>query len=278
MRFLRFPLGMSLVGVLLTSSSCQRSIEPDFQLRLGEIIKPIQLKNETLVGSAFPKTLEKLRQGILKDNSGSDSLGPFMVNSEGQRRDIVTLEDYRQAKKEGYYAPSTFDMAVESWATQADAIELFLRSSCLRSMQTPASFQPDELLVSFLFSIGSDQQQQMDEDIARGMTVRDYRIAGMHHPNPAEVESVEEGRGLIYDYTQKGPHSWVFKHQSYLYCLEVLARGDINCDGHRDILLGLGLYNLHGTGRSDWYHVVLGGGSPPYEAIHLRDVLALEKH
>jgi hypothetical protein len=53
---------MSLVGVLLTSSSCQRSIEPDFHLRLGEIIKPIQLQNETLVGAAFPKTLEKLRK------------------------------------------------------------------------------------------------------------------------------------------------------------------------------------------------------------------------
>ena len=117
----------------------------------------------------------------------------------------------------------------------------------------------------------------MDEDIARGLTVRDYRIAGMHRPNPAEVESVEEGRGLIYDYTQNGPHSWTFKHQSYEYRLEVLARGDINCDGHRDILLSLGLYNLHGTGRSDWYHVVLGGVYPPYEAIGLRELLALQK-
>ena len=102
----------------------------------------------------------------------------------------------------------------------------------------------------------------MDEDIARGLTVRDYRIAGMHHLNPAEVESVEEGRGLIYDYTQRCLHSWAFKHQSYEYRLEVLARGDIHCDGHRDIVLAVGLYNLHGTGRSDWYHVVLGGAPP----------------
>lgn len=256
--------------------SCSLRPRPQQGLILGEITQPIELVNlPPLVGPVTPIELNTLRTGPLKLGYG----GPveleeqeFMVNGNGKRINIISLEDFREASDNGYHASTTFEISMVGFFEEADAIEKFLRSCCITEMGNTLLFNPENILVSELFWMGGDQRLRIEKDASDQLTLGDYRRTGLIS-KPRQNENDELEQGMLFNWERINRYQWSFDHNDCHYRQDIIAKGDINCDGNMDMLLSQAVYPIEGTARYYNYYVILGNKPPPYRMIELGRIL-----
>lgn len=188
------------------------------------------MREKVKIGSDDPDAYEFL---VLPSSpSTTPPNDPLSFLTTGERIHVETVEQYLAALKRGAGSLTTFDITMDGWFRPTAATLKFLS----QAKESRHSLLPVKLLEQLPVNIvgypDSDQERELDEAAAKGITLRDYRRIGKFHRFKATSTSLQ------------------FNTEIKSYHLTELARGDFNGDGFEDSLVEVSWRYLEGTGRS----------------------------
>jgi hypothetical protein len=159
--------------------------------------------------------------GVMNEKVSMGDNGPEaydILSKAGSKIHVETVNQYQTALKNGYFAATTYDMTMQSYFIQAEAVLDFMTHAHTSQRSYLGKQAVLDLPVTVLESFGEGGKEAV-----KGMTVRDC--------TPRVAKGVVE-----------------FRYQDCDYWVQELARGDVDHDGCEDVLLMMGVY-AQGSGR-----------------------------
>lgn len=224
---------------LLLFDGCATPLSTQPQPTAPSVVAAIEFVGTNLIGAAPNPQLADWWNLKLKIGSDAPDAYFFLIstNDQSERIHVETCQQYTNAINKGAYAPTTADMAMDSWFVRAVAVLKFMEKA-----QPSQHLLPDDFLnrlpVSFVGWNGSDEEAQLNRDTIRGVTLKDYvrskRVAKFKAQN----------------------HSLHFQTDAKNFAVEELACGDWDGDGFEDALVFITWHYRGGSGVGYELYVV----------------------
>lgn len=201
------------------------------------------MREKVKVGSAEPDAYEFLVLPASRSvNSNPDQ--PPDLPVIGQRIRVETVEQYLAALKQGAAPFTTFDMAMDSWFRSTAATLKFLSHAAASALPLPVKLLP-ALPVSILGYHDSEQEAELQQATAQGVTLSDYKLNGKLLKFQSTATTLK------------------FESTIQRYHLTELARGDYNHDGVEDSLVQVNWHYVEGSGGGVNLLLVQGSATGP---------------
>lgn len=201
-----------------------------------EVLISLPFVNSELKGFLSSIDVDSLYdRPILPRLHGLDRLTMVSKNLPHERRiEIRTCREWAEAVRDGYYAPSTYDIKEETFFKRVYALVIALAKAKVPkyrfiSDQRASIANFDLLPITLLPALSSDSVEELQRFKSDGVSISDLIAQG----RVKVVSSSPLSLTLHYDYMG-------------LYLNEIL-RADLNDDGVEDLLIGSYEWTLEGT-------------------------------
>ena len=182
-----------------------------------------------------------MSQKVFVGDNRPDAYLILGTNFDGPRIRTETVNEYKAAIKAGYGPYNTFEITMQSWFKQPAEILDFMAKA---QPSIHSQFQTKDLKylpVSLLNWNDTDQKKQLDDDAAKGMTLKDCTTSySKRHIHGLKLKD----------------NTMTFSDDGCDYVITELARGDFDHDEYEDALIMISTYYQGGSGRSYSFYVV----------------------
>lgn len=266
LRLVGVGIGLGLVAWLILVAPkailCFIMPERTATVQARAATQPVLLTPLKFVGAdlAGPVTPAEAAQWMLKKVRTDPPEAHTFLSTNSDVTGLITTETvaaYVEALQQGAEPPDNFCMGIYGCFMRTAAPLYYLKHAKPASRALPADMGLDNLSVSFLTWCGSDEKQRLDQDVKKGLTLRDYMenetIHSVRRPSQFELRFVT-GES-------------VFAKE---YLIQWMARGaDLDQDGREDLLIFVDVHSVEGTGRD--FDVYLAS-TPPRRPQNLKVV------
>lgn len=192
----------------------------------------LEFKNKTKEGFVNKSILEDFEEIPVKMlNSHIESL--TLHNEEGEERKVEDISEYREAKEEGYFAKSTYDIKDESSFIEMNAI---LHNLEIATFPQICLFSNQDFLLNNLNLI--------DSSIANNfISIAGYFLEPKQTLEP--ISKLTDSKKIrVIENDAQNLH---FEHDGYGKKIKELLRGDFTKAGYEEILCSVYEYSIEGT-------------------------------
>ena len=203
-------------------------------------MRPLEFVDFTVSDIRSPDGIKTLRAQKL--SLGGNDPGPHSIlatNIDAPRIQVETVNQYKAAIHSGYAAQNNCEMVLVSFFEFASAALDFME----KAQPSTASYLGTlkQLPVSILNWVGSDEDEQLKRDTAKGITIQDY--------------AKPLSRWRLYNLKAEG-NAVSFSSKGEDYVVNELCRGDFDHDGLEDLLIVVYWHYKEGSGFNFEYHLV----------------------
>jgi hypothetical protein len=218
----------------LAFSVCCNFAHAQTNLIAPRLMRPLEFADFTVSEIHSQQgAIELMQQKIKVGSDDADAYDIFSKDGDGKTIHVETVNEYRAAKKAGYLANTTFDIAMESWFKDANTMLDFMAKAQPSKYSYLDKRFLEQLPVTVLDSI-EDEGKELKDDAAKGMTLKNYTTAKARRP----IHKVKiSGSNMT------------FSDDRCDYVVDELARGDFDHDGCEDSLISNATYFQGGSGR-----------------------------
>ena len=211
-----------------TGEAQSKSIPP-------HLIRPLEFADFTISEITSLLGVSNLWSQKIKIGTQEPDAYDFLSRNETNKIHVETVNEYRAGIKAGYGANTTADMATESWFIQADRVLSFMEQARPSQHSLFATKDLKYLPVSILNWTEKEAGDQLNQDAAKGQTLKDCTKANTkHHLHELKIKD----------------HTMTFSDDACDYNVEELARGDFDHDSFEDSLILVATYYQGGSGRN----------------------------
>ena len=228
-----FLLFMLCVGL----ASAQDAVH--FPPRLSEPLKFANLTVTDIVSQVEASNL--MSKKVFIGENEVDAYEILGTNWNGPRIYADSASDYEAAIKAGYKPYTTFEVAMTSWFEKPAKTLHFMEKAQPSIHSLFLTKDLKYLPVSLLNWNDTDQKKQLDDDTARGITLKDYTASYIKR----HIPSIKIKGNTV-----------SFSDDECDYVVTELARGDFDHDGYEDALVSVGTKYQGGEGAYFEYFLV----------------------